>query len=145
MRRFPSPDTPITPGTSTGITAQALVISRLTGVVSSVVVLPGGWTGVGLAADAGDALAEVDVWSQVGVCEVETGVDITDRHRRAPTVDCVGRGRLDLVHVPLPRCQRVGHRGRARVVDEAVIVEVRDQCGRCRNTLDPRVLDQVVT
>src|SRR6266404_4572998 len=35
MRRFPSPDTPITPGTSTGITAHAFVISRVTALVLS--------------------------------------------------------------------------------------------------------------
>ena len=65
----------------------------------------------GDAADARGALGEVDVRCEVRVGVVQPGVDVADDDGRAAAGDRVGRGRVDLGHVPLQARQAVGTRG----------------------------------
>src|SRR5437773_2539571 len=83
----------------------------------TVVILPGGRSGVRSAADARDAVDEVDVLHEVGVRPVDAGVDVAGDHARAAPRDRMRVKSLDLVHVPLQRGEAVAP-GRRRVTGD---------------------------
>ncbi len=91
----------------------------------AVVVLPCRGRGVRAAPDAGDAVCEVDVRSEVRMREVDSGVDITREHRLASACDRLRFEGVDLLHVPLKTRQGVaGGRCGERAVAGPIRIEL---------------------
>src|SRR5262249_14408078 len=66
-------------------------------------------------ANAGRAVGGIDIGREVGMREVQAGIDIADGYRGTPAIDRPRLGCMDLYHVPLHAGQCVIARGRRGV------------------------------